>query len=440
MMLTGWGRYPRADCRVIAARSPADVLAVVAAEPTLIARGNGRAYGDAALNPAATLDLRRDDRFMAFDAASGVLTVEAGVLLADILDCLMPHGWFPPVTPGTKFVTLGGMLAADVHGKNHHKAGTIGDHVESLDLALADGRVVRCSRDENASLFAATLGGMGLTGIILSARLKLQRIETAYVRQETLRARDLDQIMDLFEASRDWTYTVAWIDCLARGRDLGRALLYRGEHARSGELPARRRAAPLAVPVRRTRRMPVDFPAIMLNRWSVTAFNRLFYRASRLGTAIVDYDRFFYPLDTIHEWNRMYGGGFVQYQCVLPKVASRAGLSALLGRIAAAGAGSFLSVLKLLGPGRGMLSFPMEGYTLALDFPADPANLALLTELDAIVAAHGGRVYLAKDARIAAADFRRAYAGAGLDEFAAVRNAVDPARKFASLQSRRLGL
>src|SRR5579872_835769 len=400
MMLTGWGRYPRADCRVIAARSRAEVLAAIAAESSLIARGNGRAYGDAALNPAATLDLRHDDRFIAFDEASGVLTAAAGSLLADIVDCLVPRCWFPPVTPGTKFVTLGGMLAADVHGKNHHKAGTIGDHVESLDLALADGRVVRCSRDDNAPLFAATLGGMGLTGVILGARLKLQRIETAYVRQETRRARDLDAIMDLFEASRDWTYTVAWIDCLARGPDLGRALLYRGEHARSDELPARQRAAPLTVPVRRARRLPVDLPAVVLNRWSVAAFNRLFYRASRPGTAIVDYDRFFYPLDAIHAWNRMYGrGGFVQYQCVLPKAASRAGLGALLGRIAAAGAGSFLSVLKLLGPSRGMLSFPMEGYTLALDFRANSTNLALLTELDTIVAAHGGRVYLAKDAR-----------------------------------------
>lgn len=439
MILAGWGRYPRADCRVIAVNSQAEVLAAAAAEPSLIARGNGRAYGDSALNPAATLDLRRADRFIAFDEASGTLTAEAGALLADILDCLVPRGWFPPVTPGTKFVTLGGMLAADVHGKNHHKAGTIGDHVESLDLALADGRAVRCSRDENAPLFAATLGGMGLTGIILNARLRLQRIETAYMRQETLRARDLDAIMDLFEASRDWTYTVAWIDCMARGQDLGRALLYRGEHARGDELPSSRRAAPLTVSVRQTRRMPIELPAMVLSRWSIAAFNRFFFRAGRPGTAIVAYDRFFYPLDAIQEWNRMYGrGGFVQYQCVLPKAASRAGLSALLDRIADAGAGSFLSVLKLLGPGRGMLSFPMEGYTLALDFRADPASLALLTELDAIVAAHGGRVYLAKDARIAAADFRRAYAG--LDEFAAVRGAVDPERKFASLQSRRLGL
>jgi len=439
MMLAGWGRYPHAECRVIAARSAGEALATVGAESSLIARGNGRAYGDAALNPAATLDLRRSDRFLAFDESTGVLAAEAGVLLADMLDCLVPRGWFPLVTPGTKYVTLGGMLAADVHGKNHHKAGAIGDHVESLDLALADGSVVRCSRHENAQLFAATLGGMGLTGVILSARLKLMPIETAYIRQETLRARNLDEIMALFEATRDWTYTVAWMDCLARGRDVGRALLFRGEHARRDELPTRQQAAPLTVQARRPRTMPLDLPAAALNRWSVAVFNRLYYRRSRLGTAIADYNRFFYPLDSIHDWNRLYGrGGFVQYQCVLPKAASRAGLSALLARIATAGAGSFLSVLKLLGPGRGMLSFPMEGYTLALDFRADAANLALLTELDAIVAAHGGRVYLAKDARIAAADFRRGYAG--IDEFAAVRAMVDPRRKFASLQSQRLGL
>ncbi|MDE2228427.1 MAG: FAD-binding oxidoreductase [Alphaproteobacteria bacterium] len=439
MMLAGWGRYPRAECRVVAPHERDELIATLAAQNSLIARGNGRAYGDSALNPDLTLALRHRDRFIAFDDASGVLEAEAGVLLADILESLMPRGWFPPVTPGTKFVTLGGMLAADVHGKNHHKTGAIGDHVESLDLGLGDGSVVRCARDDNPALFAATLGGMGLTGVILSARLKLQPIETAYVREETLRARDLDETMALFEASRDWTYSVAWIDCLARGPALGRALLYRGEHARRDELSADKHGAPFAVPARRARRVPVDFPGCALNRWSVAVFNRIYYRHGRPGTAIVDYDRFFYPLDAILEWNRIYGRrGFVQYQCVLPKDASRAGLTALLGRIARAGAGSFLSVLKLLGPGRGMLSFPMKGYTLALDFRADAASLALLSELDAIVAAHGGRIYLAKDARIAAADFRRGYGT--LDEFATVRQAVDPGHKFASLQSLRLGL
>jgi decaprenylphospho-beta-D-ribofuranose 2-oxidase len=439
MILAGWGRYPRAECRLIAASSRRDALAAVTGQPSLIARGNGRAYGDAALNPEATLDLRQCDRVLAFDDATGMLEAEAGVMLADILDLFVPRGWFPPVTPGTKFVTLGGMLAADVHGKNHHKSGTIGAHVESLRLAVADGRVLRCARDENAALFAATLGGMGLTGVILSARLTLRRIETAYVRQDTLRARDLDEIMALFDASRDWSYTVAWIDCLARGRDLGRALLYRGEHARRDELPRDKQEAPYAVPARRALRVPIDFPAAALNHWSVAAFNRLYYERARPGAAIVDYDTFFYPLDAVLDWNRAYGRrGFVQYQCVLPKTASRAGLRALLERIAAAGAGSFLSVLKLLGPGRGMLSFPMEGYTLALDFSADASRLALLTELDAIVAAHGGRIYLAKDARIAAADFRRGYEA--LVEFARVRAAIDPDGKLASLQSRRLGL
>jgi decaprenylphospho-beta-D-ribofuranose 2-oxidase len=439
MILAGWGRYPRAECRVIAPRSCDEALNAAAAQRSLIARGNGRAYGDAALNADATLDLRRMDRFIAFDTATGVIEAEAGVLLADILDSFVPRGWFPPVTPGTKFVTLGGMLAADVHGKNHHKAGTIGDHVASLELALADGRIAHCARDENAELFAATLGGMGLTGVILSARLKLQPIETAYIRQETLRARNLDEIMTLFETSRDWTYSVAWIDCLARGSELGRALLYRGEHARRDELPENKQAASLAVAAHRIRRVPCDIPDVALNRWSVGTFNRLYYWRAKPGTAIVDYDRFFYPLDAILEWNRMYGrGGFVQYQCVLPKAASHAGLTALLSRIAVAGAGSFLSVLKLFGPGRGMLSFPIEGYTLALDFRADSASLALLTELDAVVATHGGRVYLAKDARIAAADFRGGYATLG--EFGAVRAGVDPDRKFTSLQSRRLGL
>ncbi|MGH7716131.1 MAG: FAD-binding protein [Vulcanimicrobiaceae bacterium] len=439
MMLAGWARYPRAECRVIAPRSRSEVLETVTVQPSLIARGNGRAYGDAALNPDAALDLRRCDRFIAFDGTTGVLEAEAGALLIDILNVFVPRGWFPPVTPGTKFVTLGGMLAADVHGKNHHKAGTIGAHVESFMLALADGRVLRCARDENAALFAATLGGMGLTGVILSARLTLQRIETAYIRQETLRAHDLDEIMALFDASHDWTYTVAWIDCLARGPDLGRALLYRGEHARCVELPPNKWAAPFAVTARRTLRVPIDFPAAALNRRSIAIFNRLYYERARPVTALVDYDRFFYPLDAVFDWNRMYGRrGFVQYQCVLPRAASRAGLTALLERIVAVGAGSFLSVLKLLGPGRGMLSFPIEGYTLALDFRADEANLALLTELDVIVTAHGGRIYLAKDARVAAADFRRGYDT--LAEFATVRAAVDPGGKFASLQSRRLGL
>jgi FAD/FMN-containing dehydrogenase len=442
MILSGWGRYPRVDCRLIGARGESEVRAALGREMRLIARGNGRSYGDSALNPAATLSLRPSDRLIAFDAATGRLTCEAGALLSDILEIFVARGWFPPVTPGTKFVTVGGMIAADVHGKNHHGAGTFGDHVESLDLALADGRVVRCSAAENAELFEATRGGMGLTGVILRASFRMQPIETATMRQETLRAANLDAAMELFERSQSWTHSVAWIDCLASGSALGRSLFYRSEHARIDELPAADRSAPLALPSRTPHRVPIDFPSFVLNRWSVAAFNELYYRRARLGTELVDYDTFFYPLDAVLEWNRVYGkAGFVQYQCVLPKEASRAGLTALLERIRAAGIGPFLSVLKLFGRQRGLLSFPIEGYTLALDFQAKPKVFELLDALDGIVADHGGRVYLAKDARLGAAMMKRFYGGAGaLERFSSLRARFDPTGKFASLQSQRLEL
>jgi decaprenylphospho-beta-D-ribofuranose 2-oxidase len=435
--LSGWGRFPRLDCRVIAPFDGEAARAAIAAEPSLIAFGNGRAYGDAALNPAATLAMHGTAGVEAFDPATGQLIARAGTLLADLIADFVPRGWFSPVTPGTRFVTLGGMIAADVHGKNHHLAGTFGAHLDWLDLALADGRVLRCSSGAHADLFAATCGGMGLTGVILRAAFRMIPIETRLIRRETLRAPGLDAVMELFEASRDWTYSVAWIDCLSGGAARGRALLSRGEHARAAEV-----AAPPPPPRPRAWRVPVDFPGFALNRWSVRAFNALYYRAGRPGTAFVDLEPFFYPLDALHEWNRIYGrSGLFQYQCVLPLAASRAGLEALLRRIAASGAGSFLTVLKRFGntPAAcpGLLSFPMEGYTLALDFRATAPNLRLAQELDAIVADHGGRLYLAKDARMPPG-MLRFYPG--LERFRAVRAAVDPAEKFASAQSRRLGL
>jgi decaprenylphospho-beta-D-ribofuranose 2-oxidase len=412
-------------------------LAAVADEPGLIARGNGRAYGDSALNPLATLSMLGARGVLAFDRETGRITVEAGLLLGDLIGEVLPHGWFVPVTPGTKFVSVGGAVAADVHGKNHHGAGSFSAHVEAFEIALANGEVLACSRTEHPDIFAATCGGMGLTGVILAVTLRLLRVETAMIRQETRRCANLFDVMAAFEETRAWTYSVAWIDCLAKGTALGRSLLFLGEHARreevgqgrGGLVPARRRAL----------RVPLDFPSWALNRWSVAAFNELYWRRARPGTDFVNYDTYFYPLDAILEWNRIYGrAGFVQYQCVLPKAAGAAGLAALLARIAAAGAGSFLSVLKLFGTQQGVLSFPMEGFTLALDFPANPKTFALLVELDAIVADHGGRLYLAKDARMGAELFRRGYPRLG--EFQALRAAVDPGAKFWSVQSRRLGV
>jgi FAD/FMN-containing dehydrogenase len=435
-MLSGWGRYPRVAARLLSPADRAGALAVLAAEPALIARGNGRAYGDAALNPAATLSMLDVRGVLAFDPVSGRVRAEAGLLLGDLIAQVLPQGWFVPVTPGTRFVSLGGAVAADVHGKNHHVAGGFSAHVEGLELALADGRVLACSATQHPEIFAATCGGMGLTGVILTVTLRLLRVETALIRQQTRRCPNLADAMAALEAARD-TYSVAWIDCLARGAALGRSLLFLGEHARRDEVPAER--AGLVPARRRALRVPVDFPSWALNRWSVAAFNELYWRRARPGTALVDYDTYFYPLDAVLEWNRIYGrAGFVQYQCVLPKAASAAGLTALLTRISMAGAGSFLSVLKLFGAQRGVLSFPMEGFTLALDFPASRKTFALLDELDAIVADHGGRLYLAKDARMPADMFRRGYPRLG--DFQALRAQVDPAGKFWSVQSRRVGV
>ena len=444
MKLSGWGRYPVLDCRMERLRRVEDLHALFdRGETTLIARGNGRAYGDAALNPDLTLSMLAMDRLQAFDAASGLLTCEAGVLLADILATFVPRGWFPPVVPGTRFVTVGGMIAADVHGKNHHRDGTFGAHVESLTLATAGGEVRECSRTENADLFRATLGGMGLTGVILSASFRLRPIETAWLMEETLATRDLDETMASFEESRDWASSVAWIDCFASRSRLGRALISRAAPMARASLPAGLASDPLRPAPARRWSVPADAPSVLLNRLSLDLFNRLYYRRGRArsGVRAVHFDPLFFPLDRIEAWNRLYGRrGFVQYQCVLPRAESDAGIRALLERVAAAGLGSFLAVLKLFGPaGDGLMSFPMEGYTLALDFPMRPRTLALLDALDAITHAHGGRVYLAKDARCTAERVRQGYPRNGA--FEAVRaEAAGTGPKFASALSRRLSL
>ena len=440
MKLSGWGRYPALDCRTATLRRSGDLRGLIAADGTLIARGNGRSYGDAALNPGMTLSMLGMDRMQAFDPATGLLTCEAGASLADILEVFVPLGWFPPVVPGTKFVTVGGMIAADVHGKNHHCDGSFGAHVESLVLVTADGEAHECSRARNAALFRATLGGMGLTGVILSARFRLKPVETAFVMSETLAARDLDETMASLEASGGWPFSVAWIDCQARGRKLGRALVTRGEFMKRGALPPRLARAPLRPGAAARLAVPFDPPPLLFNRVSVAVFNEFYYRrgALRAGARPVHFDPFFFPLDGIEAWNRLYGrSGFVQYQCALPRNESEARLTALLERAAAAGRGSFLAVLKLLGPaGEGPMSFPLEGYTLALDFPMREGVLGLLDSFDEIVHEGGGRVYLAKDARCTAERIRQGYPR--LDDFRSAR--AGASFKFASALSTRLSL
>ena len=443
MKLSGWGRYPALNCRVEHLRRPGELPELLARGTTLIARGNGRAYGDSALNTELTLSMLAMDRMQAFDAGTGLLTCEAGVLLSSILETFVPRGWFPPVVPGTKFVTVGGMIAADVHGKNHHREGTFGAHVESLTLVTADGELRVCSRLENPDLFRATLGGMGLTGVILSASFRLKPIETAYVRAETLATRDLDEAMSLFEESHDWSYSVAWLDCLARGARLGRALVSRAKTIEYGSLPARLAPDPLRPAPTKKLSVPVDMPSVMFNRLSIGLFNDLYYQQGRMkrGTRPVHFDQFFFPLDRIRAWNRLYGRrGFVQYQCVLPKSESAAGIAALLQRITLADQCPSLAVLKLFGAGgEGLMSFPMEGYTLAVDFPMRPGTSDLLSELDAITHNHGGRIYLAKDVCCAPGRLRQGYPG--LRTFSTIRaEAAGNSDKFASGLSQRLEL
>ncbi len=438
MMLSGWGRYPWAACHVIRPRDE-DALRAALADGPAIARGNGRAYGDSAMHPRSTLDMRGFERMLDFDPGSGVLVAEAGVILGDIISTFLPRGWFPLVTPGTKFVTLGGMLAADVHGKNHHRDGSMRACVDWIEVMGPDGCVERLRPGEER--FDWTLGGMGLTGLILRAAIRLQRVESGWIRQTLIPAADLDAAMEAFEAHAGARYSVAWIDCLSPAPALGRSLVMLGEHAARDELPQTHGGAPFVVPRRRALRVPMDAPAFLLSGPLIRAFNALHHaRGSRAaGTRLVDWDSYFYPLDALLGWNRIYGRrGFVQFQCALPLDASRDGLSAMLRRIATAGQGAFLAVLKRFGPGEGRFSFPMEGYTLALDFPVNRRSLALLDELDRITIDHGGRFYLAKDARMSATTMRAADPRA--EGFAAMRREQGLHSAFASAQSERLAL
>lgn len=438
--LSGWARFPVIDCHVERPRTGAEARRQIAAAPSAIARGNGRSYGDSSLNPTLTMEMASLDRLLAFDPQAGTVTAQGGMLLDELIDYLLPRGWFPAVTPGTAFVTLGGMIAADVHGKNHHQAGSIGQFVDHIELLVGDGQLVRCSRGDHPDLFAATCGGMGLTGIIVSASMRLIRVESARMMQRTARARDLQQVMELFENASSSTYSVAWIDCLASGKSLGRSVVTLADHAPASALPSAIRNAPLERSRRPRRSIPFDLPAWVLTKSSVAAFNQLYFQAHRDRDQLVGVDRYFYPLDAIGDWNRIYGRrGFAQFQCVIPLEQSAAGVQALLEEVSRSGGASFLAVLKRLGPaGDGLMSFPMAGYTLALDFPLAPGALELMERLDRIMLDFGGRLYLAKDSRSTGAAALANYPG--LEKFREVRRRYGCTERFASAQSRRLGL
>jgi decaprenylphospho-beta-D-ribofuranose 2-oxidase len=439
MILSGWGRYPAVQCRTLALRDRSDITKVFEHCPELIARGNGRAYGDAAINPEMTLLMNACDRFLEFDTRTGIVECEAGTLLSDLLEVVVPRRWFPPVVPGTKFVTIGGLIAADVHGKNHHLDGSFGRHVESLRLAMADGAVVNCSRSENSEIFAATLGGMGLTGVILSARIRLRPVSSGMIEEKIIRVPSLDELLQLLNDRHSTKYSVAWIDCLARGRNFGRAILMLGEHADAERIHGTGKDQSLRLKGRATISVPVAPPFSPLNKWSIKLFNEFYYRFQRPRSGLTHYDRFFFPLDAVLNWNRIYGRrGFVQYQCVVGGIEAERGLRRILSLVPEIGPGAFLAVLKKLGPGNRFLSFPMEGYTITLDFPVRRETIGNLAKLDAVLAEHGGRVYLAKDARAPRNVIEQGYPE--IDAFRELRRTIDPNRKIRSVLSERLDL
>lgn len=414
--MPAWGRYPASTPSSVVARQHRgqniDLASVVGelGNGTFLPRGNGRSYGDSCLNNAGQLLLCSGmNHFISFDKNTGVLRCEAGVLFSEILNVAVPKGWFLPVTPGTKFVTVGGAIANDVHGKNHHVAGTFGCHIRCLELLRSNGERLVCSSESNSALFAATIGGLGLTGVITWAEIQLKPVASAYLDQESIKFGNLAEFFRLSaESELSHEYTVAWIDCTAKGHQLGRGLFSRANHSDVKKIDdIAQRDGSL--------NFPVELPLSLVNQLSVKAFNLLYYgKQQQKEIESRDfYDPYFYPLDAIQNWNRMYGKkGFLQYQCVVDMADAEAAIAEMLERIAAAGAGSFLVVLKIFGDvsSPGMLSFPRPGATLALDFPfKGEKTFKLLNELDEVVKQAGGAIYPAKDARMSGEGFKEYY-------------------------------
>jgi len=434
-LLSNWNNYPVVEAREVSFDYEKEIGLKLAQNS--IPHGNGRCYGDASLSSDVVNTLRYD-KVLAFDEVNGIITCQSGLLLSDLLQIIVPRGWFLPVTPGTKFITVGGAVASDVHGKNHHVDGSFSRHIDSTSVLTGTGETFVCNATTYPDLFWATCGGMGLTGIILEVKFRLKRINTAYIRQKQIKARNLDEIMDLFEQNSAYAYSVAWIDCLKSGKNFGRSILILGDHATVDEVKTRN----ILVPKEKALvSVPFYLPSFVLNGFSVKLFNALYYAKNykKVMESVVHYDGFYYPLDSILSWNKIYGKkGFVQYQFVLPLNSSKSGLIDVLARINRKGTGSFLAVLKLFGEQDNLISFPMKGYTLALDFPIQPGLFEFLDELDKIVADYGGRIYLSKDARMKNEIFWKTYPRA--PQFREILRKYDPENRFVSRLSQRLTL
>jgi decaprenylphospho-beta-D-ribofuranose 2-oxidase len=432
MNLMSWGMYPKVKSTIFQFNKKKTLRKIINEHYDLIPYGNGRSYGDSALS-SSIIYVRPKDYFINFNKKTGLLHVQAGTLLSEILESFVPRGWFLKITPGTKFVTVGGAIASDIHGKNHHVEGCFSESIKEFKIMLADGEVVKCSKIATPDLFKATCGGQGLTGIILDAKIYLKKINSQYIDQTTIKTKNLKETFKVFEEYHGKPYSVAWIDCFAKGNKIGKCLLMTGDFRDDGNLDYK---------VKQQKSIPFNFPSFLLNSWSVRAFNYLYYSMvrQRVSTQKVNIDSFFYPLDIFRHWNNIYGkNGFTQYQFILPKETSYEGLGEILAVISKSGHSSFLAVLKLYGKANdNYLSFPMEGYSLALDFKIEIGIFDLLDKLDEIVVKHKGRIYLAKDVRVGKETFEKGYPK--IEDFRKYRKANKMDIKFHSLQSKRVGI
>lgn len=408
MSYKSWGLYPKVKNKAIEFDSITELKEQLSSTNNYIPYGNGRSYGDSALNETV-IPMRQLNQILSLDENNGTIELEAGVLLSEILDLCIPKGWFLKVTPGTKLITVGGAIASDVHGKNHHLDGCFSNSVLEFDLLKPNGELVTCSSTQNDELFRHTCGGQGLTGIIVKAKLQLKRIESSSIHQTTIKTDSLKETFEVFEKIKHEPYSVAWIDCLSTGEKLGRSHVMYGDFISDGNLEIKEGLK---------LNIPFFFPGITLNKWTVKAFNWFYYNKQfgKVRESKVDFNSFFYPLDTINNWNRIYGRkGFLQYQFILPLDVSYDGVKQILEILSKSGKGSFLAVLKLYGKqNENTLSFPMEGYSLALDLKVSKSVFELLDRLDEIVENFGGRVYLSKDARLSKNSFNKTYSNAEL--------------------------
>ena len=427
--ISGWGGYPKTQSEVIVPKNVSDLKKTL--NKPLIPRGMGRSYGDSA-NFSTTLQTNYLDHLIDFDKKNGLLTCEAGTTIQNILNIIIPNGWFIPVSPGTSYVTLGGAIASDVHGKNHHQLGTFGEHVQSIKMMLGNGEIVETSLKNLPDLFHATCGGMGLTGIILSATIKLIPIKSSKIIQTEKKSNSLEETCSIFDENDRASYSVAWLDCLARGQSQGKSVIILGEHEKDGNLDFK---------IKEKINIPKNIPSFLINKHSISAFNKFFYAKTRNNNKKkVDIFNYFYPLDRINNWNRLYGKkGFIQYQFVIPNDDVVKNIRIILDKVSQFGLSSFLTVLKKFGKqNNNLLSFPMSGYTLALDFKMSGELFKNIIEIDKIVSSMGGRVYLTKDSLMSEEIFKSSYKK--WEEFESVREKYGAIGKFCSNQSKRLGL